>query len=103
MPKDEECLIELYHTCKSILFKHGGDPEAAKKYIRQLFSEADEKYRDETHEMFLKAIDLIHDLEKKKAANPHADQSKGLTAQNTAGTGRCGDYTTAPRQIQGEI
>ena len=39
----------------------------------------------------------------KKAANPHADQSKGLTAQNTAGTGRCGDYTTAPRQIQGGI
>ena len=103
MPTDEKCLIELYHTCKSILFKHGGDPEAAKKYIRQLFSEADEKYRDETHEMFLKAIDLIHDLEKKKAANPHADQSKGLTAQNTAGTGRCGDYTTAPRQTQGGI
>lgn len=24
-------------------------------------------------------------------------------AQNTAGTGRCGDYTTAPRQIQGGI
>ena len=28
MPTDEKCLIELYHTCKSILFKHGGDPEA---------------------------------------------------------------------------
>ena len=41
--------------------------------------------------------------EQKKAANPHADQSKGLTAQNTAGTGRCGDYTTASRQIQGGI
>lgn len=41
--------------------------------------------------------------EQKKAANPHADQSKGLTAQNTAGTGRCGDYTTAPRQTQGGI
>ena len=41
--------------------------------------------------------------EQKKAANPHADQSKGLTAQNTAGTGRCGDYTTVSRQIQGGI
>ena len=101
MPTDEECLIELYHTCKSILFKHGGDPETAKKYIRQIFSEADKKYRDETHEMFLKAIDLIHDLEKKKAS---VSPTKETTdAQNTAGTGRCGDYTTAPRQIQGGI
>ena len=39
----------------------------------------------------------------KKTANPHADQSKGVTTQNTAGTSRCGDYTTASRQIQGGI
>lgn len=72
MPTDEECLIELYHTCKSILFKHGGDPEAAKKYIRQVFSAAGEKHCEETHEMFLKAIDLIHDLEKKESVqHPH--------------------------------
>lgn len=103
MPTDEECLIELYHTCKSILFKHGGDPEAAKKYIRQVFSAAGEKHCEETHEMFLKAIDLIHDLEKKKASSTPTDQSVALNAQNTAGTGRCGDYTTAPRQIQGGI
>ena len=36
----------------------------------------------------------------KKAANPHADQSKGLTAQNTTGTGCCDDYTTAAARNQ---
>ena len=50
-----------------------------------------------------KLLTRVVNLEKKKAANPHADQSKGLTTQNTAGTSRCGDYTTASRQIQGGI
>ena len=31
----------------------------------------------------------------KKAANPHADQSKGLTASETTASGRCGNYTTS--------
>ena len=50
--------------------------------------------------MFLKAIDAIHDLEKKKAANPHADQSKGLTASETTASGCCDDYTTAAARNQ---
>ena len=98
----EECWIELYHTCKSVLDNHGDDPEAAKAWVEKVF-ESCENISRQVHELFLKAIDLIHDLEKKKAANPHADQSKGLTTQNTAGTSRCGDYTTASRQIQGGI
>ena len=90
----EECWIELYHTCKSVLAEHGGDAETVKECIRQAFDEADEKPCDEVHELFLKAIDLIHDLEKKKAANPHADQSKGLTATETTASGCYNKYTT---------
>ena len=59
----DECLIELYHTCKSVLAKFGGDADAAKEDIRQIFEEADEKPCDE---VFLNAVDVIHDLEKGK-------------------------------------
>ena len=96
----EECWLELYHTCKSVIDNHGGDPEAAKAWVEKAFAESCENISRQAHELFLKAIDLIHDLEKKKAANPHADQSKGLTANNTAGTGRCGNYTTAAARNQ---
>ena len=89
----EECWIELYHTCKSVLDNHGDDPEAAKAWAEKVF-ESCENISRQVHELFLKAIDLIHDLEKKKAANPHADQSKGLTAPNTTGTGCHNNYTT---------
>ena len=52
-----------------------------------------------------KLLTRVVNLEKTmhKNSQPHADQSKGLTTQNTAGTSRCGDYTTASRQIQGEF
>lgn len=66
----DECLIELYHTCKSVLAKHGGDAEAAKEYIRQAFDEADEKPSNKVYYMFLNSIDVIHDLSKRKAASP---------------------------------
>ena len=36
----------------------------------------------------------------KKAANPHADQSKGLTASETTASGCCDDYTTAAARNQ---
>ena len=38
---------------------------------------ADEKPCDEVHELFLKAIDLIHDLEKKKQPTPTPTKAKG--------------------------
>ena len=65
----EECWIELYHTCKSVLDNHGDDPEAAKAWVEKVF-ESCENISRQVHELFLKAIDLIHDLEKKKAASP---------------------------------
>ena len=76
-------------------------PEPNEREILSIMRRNGEEY---SAKLLIKAINLekvLHD--KKKAANPHADQSKGLTAQNTAGTGRCGDYTTASRQIQGGI
>ena len=36
----------------------------------------------------------------KKAANAPTDQSEALTANNTAGTDRCGNYTTAAARNQ---
>lgn len=66
MPIPDECLIELYHTCKSVLAEFGGDADAAKEDIRQIFEEADEKPCDEVYELFLNAVDVIHDLEKRK-------------------------------------
>ena len=42
--------------------------------------------------------------QKKSALSPKPPKAKGKsTDTDTAGTGRCGDYTTAPRQIQGGI
>ena len=67
--------------------------------MQTVTKESERKWLAEIRETSAEA----REKEQKKAANPHADQSKGLTAQNTAGTGRCGDYTTAPRQIQGGI
>ena len=95
----EECWIELYHTCKSVLDNHGDDPEAAKAWVEKVF-ESCENISRQVHELFLKAIDLIHDLEKKKAANPHADQSKGLTAPNTTASGCHNNYITAAARNQ---
>lgn len=41
---------------------------------------------------------------KKSALSPTPTKAKGKSANTeTAGIGRCGDYTTAPRQIQGGI
>ena len=37
----------------------------------------------------------------KKAANPHADQSKGLTANATTGTGCQSQHTTKTGKAQG--
>lgn len=52
--------------------------------------------------LLIKAINLEKVLHDKKKAS--VSPTKETTdAQNTAGTGRCGDYTTAPRQIQGGI
>ena len=96
----EECWIELYHTCKSVLAEHGGDAETVKECIRQAFDEADEKPCDEVHELFLKAIDLIHDLEKKKAANAPTDQSEALTVTETTASGCYNNYTTAAARNQ---
>lgn len=66
MPIPEKWKVELYHTCKSVLDNHGGDAETAKECIRQAFDEADEKLCDEVYELFLNAVDVIHDLEKGK-------------------------------------
>ena len=49
--------------------------------------------------LLTRAVNLEKNMHK-KAANPHADQSKGLTAQNTTGTGCCDDYTTAAARNQ---
>ena len=52
--------------------------------------------------LLIKAINLEKVLHDKKKAS--VSPTKETTdAQNTAGIGRCGDYTTAPRQIQGGI
>lgn len=52
--------------------------------------------------LLIKAINLEKVLHDKKKAS--VSPTKETTdAQNTAGTGRCDDYTTAPRQIQGGI
>ena len=95
----KECWIELYHTCKSVLDNHGDDPEAAKAWVEKVF-ESCENISRQVHELFLKAIDLIHDLEKKKAANPHADQSKGLTASRYCPMWSGVPYTTAAARNQ---
>ena len=41
--------------------------------------------------------------EKVQKEAPVSPTKETTDAQNTAGIGRCGDYTTAPRQIQGGI
>ncbi len=52
--------------------------------------------------LLIRAINLEKVLHDKKKAS--VSPTKETTdAQNTAGIGRCGDYTTAPRQIQGGI
>ena len=51
--------------------------------------------------LLTRAVNLEKTMHK-KAANPHADQSKGLTAPNTTGTGCCDDYTTAAARNQEE-
>ena len=43
--------------------------------------------------LLTRAVNLEKTMHK-KAANPHADQSKGLTAPNTTGTGCHNNYTT---------
>ena len=51
--------------------------------------------------LLTRAVNLEKTIHK-KAANPHADQSKGLTASETTGTGCC-EYctTTAVRNQEG--
>ena len=44
--------------------------------------------------LLTRAVNLEKTIHK-KAANPHADQSKGLTASETTGTGCHNNYTTA--------
>lgn len=43
--------------------------------------------------LLTRAVNLEKTMHR-KAANPHADQSKGLTAPNTTASGCCDDYTT---------
>ena len=50
--------------------------------------------------LLTRVVNLEKTMHKKQ---PTPTPSKGLTTQNTAGTSRCGDYTTASRQIQGGI
>ena len=54
---------------------------------------------DFARKLLTRAVNLEKTIHK-KAANPHADQSKGLTAPNTTGTGCCDDYTTAAARNQ---
>lgn len=96
----EECLFSKERAWREILvvLRRNDADFAAKLLIRAINLESERKWLAEIQEIY-----RSQEKVQKKAANPHADQSKGLTAQNTAGTGRCDDYTTAPRQIQGGI
>ena len=49
----KECWLELYHTCKSVLDNHGGDPEAAKAWVEKVF-ESYENISHQVHELFFK-------------------------------------------------
>ena len=101
MTVKDEVMVEVYKSAKAVLTRHEGDTQAAKEWLLEVLEKSD--VSDECIAFYLRCIDVIDEVCNKKAANLHADQSKGLTAQNTAGTGRCGDYTTASRQIQGGI
>lgn len=74
-------------------------PEPNEREILSIMRRNGEEY---SAKLLIKAINLekvLHD-KKKASVSPIKETTD---AQNTAGTSRCGDYTTAPRQIQGGI
>jgi hypothetical protein len=74
-------------------------PEPNEREILSIMRRNGEEY---SAKLLIKAINLEKVLHDKKKAS--VSPTKETTdAQNTAGTGRCDDYTTAPRQIQGGI
>lgn len=72
------CMLEARDTLDNC----GGDRQAAREWLCKAFYEYDPECKTHSfvHRMFLRAVDVLADYRAKKAANPHADQSKGLTA-----------------------
>lgn len=65
MASNDECLIELYHTCNSVLAKYNGDAMAAKEYIERELAKCD--VDQSVLMVFQKAIDVIYNLNKKES------------------------------------
>ncbi len=76
-------------TARMLLDTCGGNREAAVEEAHRDYQEYALVYglNPRTFSTLLKAIDVLADFRAKKAANPQADQSKGLTAQNTTENG----------------
>lgn len=65
--------------------------------MQTVTKESERKWLAEIREISTEAREKV---QKEASVSPTKETTD---AQNTAGIGRCGDYTTAPRQIQGEI
>lgn len=87
----------VFLTARMWLDETGGNREVAKAQAETDYQEYSSVYgvAPRLFELQLKAIDVLGDFRAKKAANPHADQSKGLTANDTTGNGCCEHCTTA--------
>lgn len=86
-----------FREARMQLDDNGENREMAKEQTRRYYQEYKIAHRPRTDVicLLLKAIDVLADFRAKKAANPHADQSKGLTANDTTGNGCCEHCTTA--------
>lgn len=89
----DEAMLAVFQVCKDVYFDHQRDAQAGKAWLLEAFKESDAS--DECIAFYLRCIDVIDELSNKKAASPHADQSKGLTANTTTGSGCQGHCTTA--------
>ena len=65
--------------------------------MQTVTKESERKWLAEIREISTEAREKV---QKEASVSPTKETTD---AQNTAGIGRCGDYTTAPRQIQGGI
>lgn len=94
-PTSEALALAVLVAARTLLDYCDNDVKAAKEQVLQDYASQTPIHGGKALRLLLKAIDVLGDFRAKKAANPHADQSKGLTANDTTGNGCCEHCTTA--------
>ena len=99
----EALALAAFMAARMLLDDCGGGREAAVEEAQRYCQAYALVYgsRPQTFPTLLKAIGALADFRAKKAANPHTDQSKGLTAHNTPETGCQSQHTTKTDKAQG--